>query len=929
MQVLDKISHSHPAYFKPLQTGKHSPSVEITFVFDELDKLATDIYSQQLKGNPDNNDSELHRLNLMKGLLSNMKRIITSSEARYIFLGGRLLHDDWLADGAKRQPLLTSIFCDEIYLPSLLTDTSIDWYRNANDSGIQPSGNIHLNNRIEEYLVWQFYLARIRFKDWSMRIWAPVIGLREWDVRQRGFIQASYLELNEKIKAPNFPTEIKTLLHSLTIRYTDNGEHLNRNEDEREYSRLKAFADFLAYRSAGNPKRLNELLASFVSTADRTVDSKAARNEGFNCQDVLYFPDHKVMRVQLIARVYKQLIKGFEEKIRDRDDKTIVALIYLSDFLFKFHQRAFSWENLELIDELIHMHRGHDLRTLLHELVQQYSDRYLHRIINGMYTYRFRSYFANELEYLSRHSEEEMAAFNFTLDEGQTLRDHLERQLEHGNRDNTDILNMLGELHEFYQEYETARQYYRRCIANRHQLFKEYLGEKLSNGDDEIALLQAIYGSEPSTGNALLAIQQWGPATLRTFLKIVMTYEREHNDSEAMIRCERCIKFAKSMIQAYATTKQDTPKYFGFRPQPPSDVHTGKSFYILEYLGLLFDPLFTQAWLLEKNPYTSSNSLSVLKRGLEDFDTVLNDGNYKIELDFVRSQWFKKTGALCFYKGLVETVSEYNASNSNNQHYVEIARVYYRKSAIAISRYFRKHIKTQFSNKKCNSISEALLKNRYPADYYLSVAECLGDISESIIATIKPNDLFKDSNYRIVEKQSNTFEQIAITLICQLDDYFFNSKSTRDDEACVLDWMVFQSEMGLSRFNDLNHQQQFDFAINLSFVSSLYLLRAGNLESAAREAMHTAEVIAQYLHWYWFDFATHGKTKHHSSVFFIIKQIKGKVIWYTHYINELFNDARSTVDCYKESKPYLMGDLIPSSALTSLCSIALNLIFFY
>jgi hypothetical protein len=203
MSVLDQICHSTPFYLKPLQSGKRSPTVEITFVFDELDKLATDINSQHRKGDPDGNDSELHRLSLMKGLLSNMKRVITSSEARFIFLGGRLLHDDWLADGARRQPLLTSIFSDEIYLPSLLTDANINWFDTATATHSNSSpGNHSLNIRIEEYFVWQYYLARLRFEHWINRVWTPLIGLPEWDVRSRGFIQASYKDLCSKKDKP-------------------------------------------------------------------------------------------------------------------------------------------------------------------------------------------------------------------------------------------------------------------------------------------------------------------------------------------------------------------------------------------------------------------------------------------------------------------------------------------------------------------------------------------------------------------------------------------------------------------------------------------------------------------------------------------------------------------------------------------------------
>ena len=351
MGVLEKICHSRPIYFNSLRSAKKSPTIEITFVFDELDKLATDITSQQHSENVDSNDSELQRLNLMKGLLSNMKRIITSSEARYIFLGGRLLHDDWLADGARRQSLLTSIFSDEIYLPSLLTDAGINWFNTEPEeekTGAKPTkfpGTHSLHSRIEEYFVWQYYLARIRFEHWATRIWAPIIGIPEWNERPRGFIQVSYKELKNKInKVANInskdtPSYEVSPLQTLAIRNTQNGKHLNDTniDSSFEHGRLNAFIQFLAYRSAGNPKHLNEIMASFIMSADRAIDNETGRDEGFNCQDALYFPDHKVMRIQLIARVYRQLCKGFEEKIRGRDDKTIVALIYLSDFLFKFH----------------------------------------------------------------------------------------------------------------------------------------------------------------------------------------------------------------------------------------------------------------------------------------------------------------------------------------------------------------------------------------------------------------------------------------------------------------------------------------------------------------------------------------------------------------------------------------------------------------
>ncbi len=953
MGVLEKICHSRPIYFTPLQSGKRAPTIEITFVFDELDKLASDINPQQQKGNVDSNDSELYRLNLMKELLSNMKRIITSSEARYIFLGGRLLHDDWLADGARRQPLLTSIFSDEIYLPSLLTDASIDWFNSEEEEeeeeiktttiSIKFPGTHSLHTRIEEFFIWQYYLARIRFEHWAIRISAPIIGLSEWDDHTRSFIQIPYKELKnlmqKAVKDGEFPSTAKTPLHTLTIRNTNDGEHLNETNinSSFEFSRISAFIHFLAYRSGGNPKRLNELLSSFIMTADRAIENKIGRDEGFHCQDVLYLPDHKVMRIQLVARIYRHLCKGFEEKIRGRDDKTIVSLIYLSDFLFKFHDRAFSWESLELIDELVHMHRGHDLRILLHELVEHNTDRYLHRIINGMYSYRFRGYFANEIEYLSQHSEEEMAAFNFTLDESQMLRSHLENLLDSdGNRNKTDILGMLGELHEFYQEFEMARQYYRLCINARLPMIKEHIGDSISNGADEISVIQAIYTNKLEGREALLALQQWGPMTLRWFLQIVMTYEREHNFNNALIRYERYITFAECMIQAFATERPKKSDLWSSISQTNhKKTDTNDHAYVLEYLGLLFEPLFAYAWLLEKNSYTSGTSHFVLETGINKLDKILNKNVVKPEfMGFVKSQWHKKIGALCFYKGLTIT-KEKQPATTKKIPYVTRALDYYSKSAIQLSLYFREGVGTEFKKKKAETLTEAFLINQYPTDYCFSVAECLGDLSESILGKIDPIELFKISTTCI--NPIKNFEQTAITLVYRLDKYFFDSERN-GKSICVLDLLagLNYSELPNSNFDALNLIQKYDLSLNLSLASSFYMLRAGYVESAARSAMHTAEVVAQFLNWYWFNFVTKDKNAiDHSQKFSIVPIVMKKILWYTNYLKKLFRSIRSSINLNsdvmpdtEESNSYLIGELIPSSALTSLCSIGMSLSFF-
>ena len=142
-----------------------------------------------------------------------------------------------------------------------------------------------------------------------------------------------------------------------------------------------------------------------------------------------------------------------------------------------------------------------------------------------------------------------------------------------------------------------ARQYYRRCIQTRMPMITEHVGDKVQGADGEISIIQAIYTNKPEGREALLALQQWGPMTLRWFLQIVMTYEREHSYNNALIRYERYITFAESMIQAFATeapSSLDESKII-FPCQANSKKTDHKSpkehVYVLEYLGLLFEPL--------------------------------------------------------------------------------------------------------------------------------------------------------------------------------------------------------------------------------------------------------------------------------------------------------------------------------------------------
>ena len=100
--------------------------------------------------------------------------------------------------------------------------------------------------------------------------------------------------------------------------------------------------------------------------------------------------------------------------------------------------------------------------------------------------FRFRSDFAREIDYLSKISKEEMAALNFTLDESQNLKGLYQETIRRGDHENVDTISGLGELYEFDQDFEIARNYYRRAIAVLDASFRDSIASSMNTSGMEV-----------------------------------------------------------------------------------------------------------------------------------------------------------------------------------------------------------------------------------------------------------------------------------------------------------------------------------------------------------------------------------------------------------------------------------------------------------
>lgn len=770
----------------------HMPTPDITIIFDELDKLGTRYDPEEPENDPKTRDSlkstEIKRSLKIRSLLSDFKHIITSDNSRFIFIGGRHLSDEWFADQSQKDQLLPSIFDKEIYLQSLLTDTK---------DHTKPIGPHYMLNKIKQYVVQQKFRAEHTYKELMSKKEASVL-MAHLFWRHRNTFSPSELA---QIDAETYFSKVDFAL--LDVMGDVEGHAFS--SDQTKYTFINQLAQFLAYRSHGIPKRLNEVFSSLIVPVGRVVEhdqdescdlSKRRLPIMAACNDVLHFSDIVILRIQLISRTYNRIESAMGRLLHNRDDKLVTSIFYLSDFLFKFHQRAFAWDSLEKIDDLADINRAPDLRKMLGVLVDSCAELLFHRVLNGMYVFRFKSNIAREIMYISRQSPIDEAAFNFTKDESQTLKELYVRKLKDGKVGNPELIAALGELYEFDQDYETARKEYHRAI----DAFDEKL-EKLAGG------FSAPSNKSPTnipyifTGQSNSLARQaasWAISRLRLNLQIGMTYELTRDFEKAEMIYHESHLYARSLLNAYLSVSKNRAEF-----NHQSDK---LALFFVKHFNLLYQPVFAKAWAAEKDASAVDTSVALIEDELnylervlpfrlrKDIENVYDDVSpTKIQnanIGLLKAELHDKAGDLLFFKGCqipkLTDSDPYNVTKYKSEWagYLIHADFHY-----VISLHYLRHynLYRRYASKgKYNQIfKEVTFGEQLPDFPLMSISSTLSDLAESILPRVHVPELFSDFEERF-EGQINprTINEATKELHDNISDIV---NVTRD-------WLVKKSE---------------------------------------------------------------------------------------------------------------------------------------
>ncbi|MEL6666423.1 MAG: hypothetical protein AAFQ24_09815, partial [Pseudomonadota bacterium] len=250
----------------------------------------------------------------------------------------------------------------------------------------------------------------------------------------------------------------------------------------------------------------------------------------------------------------------------------------------------------------------------------------------------------------------------------------------------------LGELHEYDQEYEKSRHFYRHCIRLHDETFFYHIGRTVgptSHQPDHQRFAQLFtkqnvvakdieeaYDRSAESAAAVPTLKwimqkledavdvtlymPWGVKRLRLMLHIAMTEEQGQNLQSAFSRYANASAFAEALIRAYANRSENADK--------------DDAIEMLKHMSVFYQPAFAQAWVAEKIEDGVDTATSIVEKNVQFFrdslrflkDTKICQNEDQIieslqaqpktriadaNLALIGSEIHNKSGDLYFFKG--------------------------------------------------------------------------------------------------------------------------------------------------------------------------------------------------------------------------------------------------------------------------------------
>lgn len=444
-------------------------------VFDEMDKIdpammeqhkSTEMpeFTDSVKGFPDGMDSRERRRNVLK-LLANIKLFVSTAKAKFVFISGRELYDAYLADLSDRDFAISSIFSGVINVDSFLTPE-------GSQTDVRSMSEWYITNRMIPH-EWLEETEKKNAKGKHLNNETNV----EWVVL--------------KSEKPSLRLYYEYLIEVIDNNGCNNEEKKKRYQDASYVTGfLHTFAAYLTHISNGSPKKIFLYFDKYIRYAKDCLpmndwgdmcsigEDKADEN-----QRVLYFEPLQQRTINFVYYLSNPIMGAITNDMSDYGDRFLVSLSFIIDHIYKYHNRSFSWRNLEQIPDLLKTSKAPELRDEMTSIMEYLSQIHISPILIGLNEYKFHKSIAEEISVMSKMSDEASAIFNFTLDESLSVIQYNTRLLNYyiqldkeRNNDKEEVHKQrylpliarihsnLGDLHFWDEDYYSATLEYRASI---------------------------------------------------------------------------------------------------------------------------------------------------------------------------------------------------------------------------------------------------------------------------------------------------------------------------------------------------------------------------------------------------------------------------------------------------------------------------------
>jgi hypothetical protein len=660
-------------------------------------------------------------------ILSNMKYFLSTVRAKFVFIAGHEMFDIHLADVSERNNYIGSIFNTVIYVPSFLTDHPTGKDSLREESSIASLSEEFVCRRLipHEYQVesydlrnYQMYLQRDMFGEIKQRIENIISHVNKREKNQvRKIIDDGQCKEIQKIitkqnkamvqklkdiiiskKKDKVGQEIKKTVTAIgsekiaEIRETfitpneriiaivteRNKEiareiqniisdiHKQHEEIQKIIAVLQQFIIYLVHVSKGAPKKMMQLLESFIEVSDknnRNKEKNLSIVRHYYCSVYfLTFNYYKQYTLGVIAYLITPIFYRLSESnIKEHSDKLLVSILRFVDFLFKFHKHSFTWKHLEISPEMMEPNRAPELKSVAVDLLNYLAQIHINKSNFSLYDYKYDSWIANEIFTMTKTDDVFSALFSFSLDEMLPLKKHYQSLLEGAEKEYADEKNstkyidaisslqiVLGDLCYYDDELEEAGVYYKNAV------------EMLRKEDK---------GGGMSPGRLYLCV--------RNKLKIGMIHEKRRQYDftyqtygelcEQIISERKIMKTASLLLQCNVISSDNYNEW------------SKKTTY--EGLKMLYLPFIAKFQILEKSHIggIGSNHLKLLE---EEFG-ILTENIKNKELHFLKAEFFSRVADILYYKNSDLKQLQRNTGNSKKNdtgNYPCTVCHYYRKA---------------------------------------------------------------------------------------------------------------------------------------------------------------------------------------------------------------------------------------------------------